>query len=94
MLKVGDVVTVIAAEREYWFGMALHAHLETPEQVVDYLARRFLAVPLQEDVRHRLAEFLTAELGTANIQAAATYLEEPLRMLLHVMLSLPEYQLG
>ncbi len=74
--------------------MVLHAHLETPEQVVDYLARRFLAVPLQEDVRHRLAEFLTAELGTANVEAAATYLEEPLRMLLHVMLSLPEYQLG
>ena len=42
----------------------------------------------------QLAEFLAIELGTNDIRAAHTFLEEPLRTLLHLMLSLPEYQLG
>jgi hypothetical protein len=33
-------------------------------------------------------------LGTTDIVAAISYAEEPLRRLLHAMLSRPEYQLG
>ena len=37
---------------------------------------------------------LEKELGTRNVPAAASYAEDPLRLLLHVLLSRPEYQLG
>jgi uncharacterized protein (DUF1800 family) len=73
----------------------VRAHgLRTTGQVVDYLARRFLRVPLDPDARERLVGFLDAELGTSQIGVAETYMEEPLRMLLHLIMSTPEYQLG
>ena len=37
---------------------------------------------------------LAEELGTEDLLAAQSYMEEPLRKVLHLMLSLPEYQLG
>jgi hypothetical protein len=55
---------------------------------------RFLSVPLDEETQRMLAEAFAAELGTTDVLAAATWLEEPLRVLLHLMLSRPEYQLG
>ena len=42
----------------------------------------------------RLVDFLDGELGTGDIARADTYLEDPLRLLLHLMMSQPEYQLG
>jgi hypothetical protein len=33
-------------------------------------------------------------LGTADISVAQTYMEEPLRLLLHLIMSQPEYQLS
>jgi len=74
--------------------MVMDAHLTTPDAVVDYFAGRFLSVPLDEVTHGRLAEFLEHELGTGDIPSAATYMEDPLRLLLHVILSRPEYQLG
>jgi Protein of unknown function (DUF1800) len=74
--------------------MVLSAGLETSEQVVDYFLKRFLRLPLDAAQRQQLIAFLEAELGTTHIQEAATYLEEPLRMLVHLILSAPEYQLG
>lgn len=68
--------------------------LATPEAVVDYYVARFLAVPLDAVSRDALVSFLAEELGTRDITAAATYLEDPLRKLLHLILSRPEYQLG
>jgi hypothetical protein len=38
--------------------------------------------------------FLNRELGTTDIGAARTYLEDPLRWVLHLIMSQPEYQLG
>jgi hypothetical protein len=70
------------------------AGLTSPAEVVDFLAVRFLSVELDPGSRDALVEFLVEQLGTADITAAVSYLEEPLRMLLHLMLSLPEYQLG
>ena len=75
-------------------GMVLEAKLTTPAQVVDYFAQRFLSVPLDPGTRDHMAAFLVQELGTADIPSATTWMEDPLRMLLHLILSRPEYQLG
>ncbi len=75
-------------------GMVLDAGLQTSEQVVDYFLARFLAVPIGAKERDMLIAFLDEELGTADIARAETYLEDPLRMLLHLIMSQPEYQLG
>jgi hypothetical protein len=44
--------------------------------------------------RARIGKYLESELGTGDLVAAGTFLEEPLRSTLHLILSLPEYQLG
>ena len=68
--------------------------LATPAAVVDYFALRFLSVPLDGTTRQKLIEAFTAELGTSDVLAATSYMEDPLRVLLHMLLSRPEYQLG
>ena len=70
------------------------AGLSTPADVVSYFIERFYSVPVDEDTRAMLAEFFAMELGTNDVQSAVSYLEDPLRVLLHVILSRPEYQLG
>jgi hypothetical protein len=72
----------------------LQAECATPLQVVEYLAAEFFSVELAVATKARLATQLAMDLGTDDIAVTATYLEEPLRKLLHQMLSLPEYQLG
>jgi hypothetical protein len=74
--------------------MVIDGGCKTSPQVVDYFAHRFLRVPLEPATRRRLIEFLTAELGTDQVSEAASYMEDPLRTLLHLMMSTPEYQLG
>jgi hypothetical protein len=66
----------------------------TPDDVVAYFEKRFLSVPLAPAVRAQLAAFLERELGTADVKSARTFSEDPLRMLLHLIMSRPEYQLG
>jgi len=75
-------------------GMVLNAGCSTPEDVVAYLERRFLSVQLDAATRHKLSAFLEKELGTRDMKATTTYAEDSLRLLLHVLLSRPEYQLG
>jgi hypothetical protein len=70
------------------------AGLRTTPEVVDYFAARLLSVALDAGERQRLIDFLNGELGGDQVAAAGTYLEEPLRMLLHLIMSTPEYQLG
>lgn len=74
--------------------LVLGQELATPLAVVDYFAQRFLSVPLAASTRTLLAETFERELGSADVLASGTVLEEPLRLLLHLMLSRPEYQLG
>jgi len=74
--------------------MVLRKELKTPQAVVDYFAARFLSVPLSDATRRQLAASFEHELGSADVLASGTVLEEPLRVLLHLMLSRPEYQLG
>ena len=72
----------------------VQAELTTPREVVGYFVDRFFSVRLDDVLLEKLAGFLEDQLGTADVQAAATHMEEPLRLLLHVILSRPEYQLG
>ncbi|MDA1075968.1 MAG: DUF1800 domain-containing protein [Proteobacteria bacterium] len=74
--------------------MVLSAGLETTDAVVDYLGDRFLSVKLEAATRQVLIEYLTTVLGTDDIHVASSYMEDPLRELLHLLLSRPEYQLG
>ena len=73
--------------------MVLDAGAETTAEAVDYLLARFLRMPAAADVREALVAFLDAELGTPDIARARTYLEDPLRMVAHLIMSTPEYQI-
>lgn len=74
--------------------MTIDAGCKTPMDVVRHFEARFLSVPLDENTRQSLAQFLTSELGTDDLLAARTFAEEGLRLTLHLLLSRPEYQLG
>ncbi len=75
-------------------GMVQAEGLASTDQVVDYFLGRLLRVAIGTAERQMLIEFLNAELGTTEIARAETYLETPLRMLVHLIMSQPEYQLG
>ncbi len=68
--------------------------LTTTAEVVDYFLLRFMSVPLGTAERQMLIDFLDQQLGTSDIVRADSYLEDPLRMLTHLIMSQPEYQLG
>jgi hypothetical protein len=74
--------------------IVLSARAKTTEDAVDLLLRRFISLPVDSEARAILVAFLDEQLGTSDIARAATYLEEPLRSLVHLILSMPEYQLG
>ena len=73
--------------------MVLDQHSANTTQVVDYLIHRFMTVPPSDEARRKLVAFLDKELGTSDIAIARTYLEDPLRLVLHMIMSQPEYQL-
>ncbi|MBZ5672657.1 MAG: DUF1800 domain-containing protein [Acidobacteriia bacterium] len=73
--------------------MVLDQHLANTTQVVDYLIRRFMAVPPGDDARQKLIAFLNKDLGSTDIAVAQTYMEDSLRLVLHLIMSQPEYQL-
>ncbi len=74
--------------------MVLDAGSRDAGQAVDLLLQRFIALPVAPASRARLVDFLHQALGTTDLQSARSYLEEPLRQTLHLILALPEYQLG
>jgi len=74
--------------------MVLEQDLRSTGEVVDYFIMRFMRVTPGEDSRRMLTGFLDRELGTSDIAEAQTYMEDALRMMLHLLLSQPEYQLG
>jgi len=75
-------------------GMVHQAGVTTTAGVVDYLAARFLRAPLQPGDRHELIDFLTQRLGGSVFDGTRTDVESALRELLHLIMSLPEYQLA
>lgn len=74
--------------------MVMNAGLQSSEEVVDYFIDRFMRVPPALESRAMLVNFLTQQLGTSDIARAETYMEDALRMTLHLIMSQPEYQLA
>ena len=74
--------------------MVVGAGLKNTTEVVDYLIHRFMRVPPADEKRQALVNLLTKELGTSDVAAAKTYMEDSLRLLLHLLMSEPEYQLS
>jgi len=74
--------------------MVTDAKAKTTGDAVDVMTKRFLRVTVDAEARQAMIEFLNEQLGTSDIARASTYLETPLRLLVHLIMSAPEYQLG
>jgi hypothetical protein len=74
--------------------MVRDAGCRTAQDAVDHLLARFLVVPVDGETRRKLGALLADDLGTSDLQRADSYMEDALRNTLHVILSLPIYQLG
>ena len=66
----------------------------TTGDAVDTLLERFQRVPVSADTRGALVALLDDELGTTDLVRAQTYMEDPLRMVTHLIMSTPEYQIN
>jgi uncharacterized protein DUF1800 len=73
--------------------MVLESGATTTGEAVDYLIWRMVRVPTGKVTRDGFVSFLTKELGTDRIDRARTYMEDPLRMVVHLIMSTPEYQI-
>ena len=74
--------------------MVRKAGCKTAQDAVDHLLARFLSTSIDTQSRQKIAAMLQADLGTADLKQAESYMEDALRNALHVILSLPAYQLG
>ena len=74
--------------------VVLDSGAATTGEAVDYLLGRFLRMPVSSDTRDGLVALLDDELGTSDLTRARTYLEDPLRMVTHLIMSTPEYQVN
>ena len=74
--------------------MVRAAGCKTARDAVDHLLLRFVSVPVSTATRDGMVAMLEADLGTGDLKLADTYMEDALRNALHVILSLPAYQLG
>ncbi len=73
--------------------LVMAAGAKTAADAVDHLSLRLLSVPVSSAVRTTLVAFLERQLGTADLARASTYLERPLRLAAHLIMSSPEFQL-
>ena len=71
-----------------------NAGCKTAQAATDHLLLRFLSTPVSDNTRQKIAAMFAADLGTADLTQADSYMEDALRNALHVILSLPAYQLG
>ena len=74
--------------------MLRQAKCTTTNDAVAYLIKRFVSVKVDASVQAQIADMLSQDLGTSDLAAADSYMEDALRNALHVILSLPAYQLG
>jgi hypothetical protein len=74
--------------------MVFAEQAQTTADAVDLLLHRFLAVPVDDEARSTTIAFLDEQLGTGDLARARSYLEEPLRLVAHLIMSTPEYQLA
>jgi hypothetical protein len=82
-----------AAARFELSDMVMAAGAKTAADAVDHMVLRLLSVPLSAPVRDRLVAFLERQLGTGDLALASTYMERPLRLTAHLIMSSPEFQL-
>ena len=73
--------------------IVLDSGAATTGEAVDALLGRFLRMPVSSDLRDALVALLDDELGTPDLSRAQTYMEDPLRMVTHLIMSTPEYQI-
>ena len=73
--------------------IVLDSGAATTGEAVDALLDRFLRVPVSAETRQAFVALLDAELGTTDLARAETYMEDPLRMVTHLIMSTPEYQI-
>jgi hypothetical protein len=73
--------------------MVLESGAKTAGEAVDYLLWRMVRVPVTKAARDAFASFLARELGTDSLDRSRSYMEDPLRMTVHLIMSTPEYQL-
>jgi hypothetical protein len=73
--------------------IVLASGAKTTMEAVDYLMWRLLRVPATTTTGDVFVAFLTKELGTDSIDRAKTYMEDALRMTVHLIMSTPEYQI-
>jgi hypothetical protein len=66
---------------------------KTAAAAVDHLSIRLLRVPVDAEVRAALIAFLEKQLGTGDLDRSASYSERPLRLVAHLIMSTPEFQL-
>jgi hypothetical protein len=74
--------------------MVLDAGARTSAEAVDHLLARFLRVPLTPAGREALIKTLDEQLGTNTLAEAESYMEHGLRMVAHLIMSSPQYQLA
>ena len=74
--------------------IVMEAGARTTAEAVDQLVRQLLLVPITDEGRAALVAFLDEQLGTSDIEEAASYLEHPLRVVAHLIMSAPQYQLA
>ena len=72
----------------------LEAGTKTSAEAVDVLLALLLRVPLAASARTSLIATLTNELGTEQLAEAESYMEDALRLVAHVIMSSPQYQLA
>jgi hypothetical protein len=73
--------------------IVLEGEAKTTAEAVDYLLWRMLRVPASKATRDTLVDFLTKELGTDNVVRARSYMEDALRLTVHLIMSTAEYQI-
>ena len=71
-----------------------NAGVETADDAARALVDRFLSIDPGPDARRELARHYVVRTGSGTIDWDAEETEQALRELLHVILSLPEYQLS
>jgi hypothetical protein len=74
--------------------MARSAGVKTADETADYFIKRFLRVPLDQSGRASLVDFLKGQWGGTQINFGSQNLEQSLRVLAHLIMSAPEYQLA
>ncbi len=74
--------------------MVTEAGAQTTTQAVDALCKRLLRVPVTPPARQSLIDTLTEQLGTTDLTEAQSYMEHALRLVGHLIMSSPQYQLA